>query len=64
VHRWSALGARRDEEIVLYCKAGKREALASVTLENLGFSNTRLLEGGFDAWEAAHETKVIEHPRR
>jgi len=42
-----------DEEIILYCDAGNRSALAADNLEKLGYSNIRSLAGGFQAWKAA-----------
>ena len=36
--------------ILVYCKSGGRSALAAATLQDMGYSNTYSLEGGFDAW--------------
>lgn len=58
--RRAELGARADEEIVLYCGRGKRQALAQATLRDAGFTGTRVLEGGFDAWIAAGFPQVRE----
>jgi len=40
----------RDAAILVYCKSGGRSALAAATLQEMGYSNTYSLEGGFDAW--------------
>jgi rhodanese-related sulfurtransferase len=38
--------------IVVYCKSGGRSALATETLQQLGFSNVQSMLGGFDDWNA------------
>ena len=40
----------RGAAILVYCKSGGRSALAATTLQDMGYSNTYSLEGGFDAW--------------
>ena len=40
-------------EIVVYCKSGGRSALATATLQQLGFSNVYSMIGGFDQWRAS-----------
>lgn len=40
----------KDEEIVVYCRSGKRSAMAQELLRQSGFSNVRNLEGGMIAW--------------
>ena len=40
----------RGAAILVYCKSGGRSALAAATLQDMGYSNTYSLEGGFDAW--------------
>ena len=39
--------------IVLTCDTGVRSALAAMTLQDLGYSNVRWLDGGLDAWRDA-----------
>jgi phage shock protein E len=39
------------EEIVVYCKSGKRSAIASKSLVKLGFHNVENLVGGIEAWK-------------
>ena len=41
-----------DGELVLFCASSWRSALASKTLQDMGFSNIRNMEGGFTAWKA------------
>tara|TARA_R110002050_G_scaffold71891_3_gene154700 strand:- start:87057 stop:87428 length:372 start_codon:yes stop_codon:yes gene_type:complete len=36
--------------IVVYCKSGGRSALATQTLQQLGFTNVQSMLGGFDNW--------------
>lgn len=44
----------KDEEIIVYCKSGKRSAMACLFLEQNGFSNVANLVGGAEAWKNAH----------
>ena len=41
----------KSASIVVYCKSGGRSALATHTLQQLGFSNLHSMLGGFDAWD-------------
>jgi len=60
--RHGVLGVPRDGDIVVYCKSGKRAARARETLQSLGYSNVKLLEGSADAWRAEGRPLVQEHP--
>ena len=42
-----------EGELVLFCASGWRSALAAKTLQDMGFSNIRDMEGGFNAWKIA-----------
>lgn len=42
----------QNEEVVVYCRSGKRSVQAALTLESLGFTNVKNLEGGVLAWQA------------
>ncbi|OAV43361.1 rhodanese-like domain-containing protein [Lewinella sp. 4G2] len=44
------LAPHKDEEIIVYCRSGKRSAMAAQLLGQSGFSNVRNLEGGMLAW--------------
>ena len=39
-------------EVVLYCAAGARSALAAKTLQDMGYERVRSLAGGFGRWKA------------
>jgi len=41
----------KSASIVVYCKSGGRSALATHTLQQLGFSNLHSMLGGFDDWD-------------
>lgn len=41
----------KDEEVILYCRSGKRSATAAMFLESMGFTNTVNLTGGMLAWQ-------------
>lgn len=42
----------REDEIVVYCRSGKRSGMAAHLLGQAGFENVRNLEGGMLAWQA------------
>ena len=39
-----------ETELVLYCKTGGRSALATESLQELGYSKVVSLAGGYEAW--------------
>ena len=39
-----------DTKIVLYCRTGGRSALATLTLQDMGYTNVVDLNGGFKEW--------------
>jgi rhodanese-related sulfurtransferase len=41
----------KNEEVILYCRSGNRSGMAAMTLDSMGFTNTKNLEGGMLAWE-------------
>lgn len=47
----------KEEEIVVYCRSGKRSAVAQELMRQAGFKNVRNLEGGMLAWEEAFGAK-------
>ncbi len=51
VEQVQAKGA--DSNIVLYCKTSGRSALATQSLNTLGFTNVTSILGGYDAWHEA-----------
>lgn len=58
--RAGALGAPRDREIVVYCVSGRRAARAQDTLQSLGYSHVRLLDGSLNAWQQRNLPLVRE----
>lgn len=44
----------KEEEIIVYCKKGKRSILAAQTLEKLGFRNVKYLDDGWKHWEMTY----------
>jgi len=44
----------KEQEIIVYCKAGGRAALAAHQLKKLGYKRVRSIAGGIDAWTAAN----------
>ncbi len=51
--RIEALAASPDTEIVVYCAAGSRSALAVSTLQAMGYRRVASLQGGIAAWRSA-----------
>ena len=41
----------KDEEVILYCRSGNRSGIAAMTLDQMGFTNTKNLTGGMLAWQ-------------
>ena len=41
----------KNEEIICYCRSGKRSMQAAMMLETFGFTNVVNLEGGMLAWQ-------------
>ena len=41
----------KNEEVICYCRSGKRSMQAGMMLETMGFTNVKNLEGGMLAWE-------------
>lgn len=41
----------KNEEVVVYCRSGKRSLQAAMMLETMGFSNVKNLDGGVLAWK-------------
>lgn len=40
----------KEEEVIVYCRSGNRSGQAAMTLEMLGFKNTKNLVGGMMSW--------------
>jgi rhodanese-related sulfurtransferase len=41
----------RNEEVICYCRSGNRSGIAAMVLEQMGFTNTKNLEGGMLGWQ-------------
>lgn len=51
-HRIEALYGARDTCVVVCCDSGSRSAMATHTLQEMGFKHVRNLAGGMKMWEA------------
>ncbi|MGB4843478.1 MAG: rhodanese-like domain-containing protein [Ferruginibacter sp.] len=40
----------KSEEVICYCRSGKRSMQACMMLETFGFTNVKNLEGGMNGW--------------
>ena len=43
----------KDEEVICYCRSGKRSMQAGMMLETMGFTNVKNLAGGMMEWQKA-----------
>jgi SulP family sulfate permease len=50
-----------DHEIVCVCRGGRRSTRATYMLQNRGYRQVRVLEGGMLAWEAAELLEAIDN---
>jgi rhodanese-related sulfurtransferase len=50
--RLGELNELRDKDVVLYCRSGRRSALAADVLRKAGFTRLLHLDGDFLAWQA------------
>ena len=41
----------KDEKLILYCKMSNRSPLAALRLQQLGYQNVHVLNGGWKAWK-------------
>lgn len=41
----------KEDEIIVFCKKGKRSVMAANALKKLGYKNVEFLEGGWKYWE-------------
>ena len=46
---------KKNQEIVVYCRSGRRSGVIKNMLQDAGFSRVRNLEGGMLAWQEAFE---------
>lgn len=54
------LSAARERPLALYCATGVRSALATLTLQMMGFSNVVNVLGGFTRWNQENRPIVRE----
>jgi len=45
---------QKTDEIILYCKKGKRSVLAADALRKIGYTNIKYLDGGWKNWELTY----------
>ena len=46
--------------MIVYCASGARAALATLTLQSMGYDNVADMDGGIKAWIAA-DLPTVEH---
>lgn len=50
--RLDAISQHKDQPVVIYCKSGRRAAIAATALQQAGFTQLLHLEGDIEAWQA------------
>ena len=45
------LESLKEAEVIVYCRSGNRSGQAALTLDMLGFKNTKNLSGGMLGWQ-------------
>ena len=48
----------KEDRLVVYCKSGKRSALAADALQKLGYTNVMSISGGFLSWKSAYPDRI------
>jgi sulfate permease, SulP family len=51
----------RDQPLVLVCRSGRRSTRAAALLQQRGYKDLQVVEGGMLGWEAAHLLEAIEN---
>jgi rhodanese-related sulfurtransferase len=54
----------QGKQLLLFCAAGWRSALATRTLQEMGFDNVAHMDGGFKAWKEGGGPAVPLPPKR
>lgn len=57
--RAAELASARDKDIVLYCRSGRRTAIAVEALRRAGFTRLLHLDGDMLAWQAARRPLAV-----
>lgn len=50
--------ANKDANLLISCKTGGRAALATLSLQRLGYTNLASIAGGFEAWSSSGQPVV------
>lgn len=45
---------QKEDEIIVFCKKGKRSVMAAESLQRLGYANVKYLDGGWKKWEITY----------
>ncbi|HEY5369105.1 MAG TPA: rhodanese-like domain-containing protein [Hanamia sp.] len=48
----------KNEEVICYCRSGKRSATAALFMEQMGFTNVKNLAGGMLAWQQLNQNSL------
>jgi rhodanese-related sulfurtransferase len=53
----------KDKDVVLYCRSGRRSALAADVLEKNGYEHLQLMQGDMPGWEKAGLPVEVAAPK-
>lgn len=53
INRQDELPANKSQPILVYCRSGRRSAIASSDIVSLSYNTTYNMGGGFSAWKSA-----------
>jgi rhodanese-related sulfurtransferase len=52
---------KKSDIIILYCRSGSRSALAAKSLQQLGYTQVKSLEGGWNDWSEKYPNLIKEY---
>lgn len=60
--RLSEISSHKNKEVVLYCRSGRRVAIAADILQSAGFSKLLHLDGDMYDWQSNGKLPVVKQP--
>ena len=60
--RLAEISSHKNKEVVLYCRSGRRVAIAADILQSAGFSKLLHLDGDMYDWQSNRNLPVVQQP--
>jgi len=60
--RLAEISSHKNKEVVLYCRSGRRVAIAADILQSAGFSKLLHLDGDMYDWQSNRNLPVVKQP--